>query len=660
MKPADLDQFAQASDPQLSPDGSHVAYVVTITDLSGNRYRSRIWIASTDGSRAPRPLTAGVERDAQPRWSPDGQTLAFTSTRQVDDKGRRKTTLHLLPFGDPGETVTVFEGSEGIHGLCFSPQGDRLAFSMRTRSDDYNETDPARREPRKIEHRRFSLNGEGFTCDRPAHIYAIDLDGSSTPTNLTPGSSECTGPLWFPDGNRLAFSIDEFAPNTATDVGVVTVETGASVVLTDGSGSLTAAAVTPDGQHMVVAGFDDPETIFQNASLGLIPVDVPERSTSPHWIETDLDRTFSSFSTMSLPTWTSAGVVTGVEDRGNVHLYSIDPETAALTLLAGGERMVTAWSAVDTPDGSLIAFTASSNTQPAEVFLLRHDESGREKQLSSVSDRWVARTQPVIPEHFLAVSDEVEVDAWIIRPKDFDPAKSYPLLLNIHGGPFGQYGNVYFDEFQMQAEAGYVVVYSNPRGSSGRDEYWGSAIRGQKHKRPGEGWGTVDFDDVMNVLDTALDRYPFIDRNRLGVLGGSYGGYMTSWIVTHTNRFHAACSERAANNLLSLEYGSDFAGFFHYQMGPSHIDDPEEYLRMSPISYVSDLETPLLILHSEDDLRCPVEQATQLFVAAKQLDKDVEYWLFPNESHELSRSGSPVHRKRRAEIILEFFDRRLA
>ncbi len=657
MEPADLQNFTQASDPQLSPDGSLIAFVVTTVDLEDNRYRSRIWVAPTDGSRRPRPLTEGVERDGQPRWSPDGQSLAFTSSRRKDQHGQGLTTLHVLPFGDPGETVTLHEGYESISGLCFSPDGDRLAFSMRTRSSDYDERETARREPRKIDHMFFSLNGEGFTTDRLEHLYMVTVDGSSAPTNLTPGRHECWGPVWFPDGARIGFAINELGTTLAEDVAVVDVASQEITVLTDATGVVAAASITPDGSELVVVGHDDCETLFQNASVGRVSTDGAERSATPRWFETGLDRTFSPFISSGRATWTSSGIVAGVEDRGDVHLHAIDPESGALTPIATGDRMITGWSVAESADGPLVAFTASSGSQPAEVFLVRN---GEETRLTSVSDRWVARTQPVAPEHFLAASDDSEVDAWIVRPKEFDPSKKYPMLLNIHGGPFTQYGNVFFDEFQMQAAAGYVVVYSNPRGSSGRDHYWGSAIRGPKHKNPGEGWGTVDYDDVMNVLETALDNFDFIDRNRLGVLGGSYGGYLTSWIVTHNDRFHAACSERSANNLLTLEYASDLAGFFQTEMGPSHLDDPEEYLRMSPMTYIHDLRTPLLIIHSEDDLRCPVEQATQMFVAAKMLDKDVEYWLFPGEDHELSRSGSPFHRKRRAEIILEFFDRRLA
>ncbi|RZV43774.1 MAG: S9 family peptidase, partial [Acidimicrobiales bacterium] len=344
----------------------------------------------------------------------------------------------------------------------------------------------------------------------------------------------------------------------------------------------------------------------------------------------------------------------------NVHLYQIDPTGGEPSIVLGGDRSILGWSNGQVGGKPAIAFAATDRTTPAEIHLAI---GGEERRLTTVGDSFVAKSKPIDGEHFLAPSgegaDAVEVDSWIYRPKDFDPGKTYPLLLNIHGGPFTQYGNFYFDEFQMQVDAGYVVLCCNPRGGSGRHSAWGDAVRGPKHKKPGSGWGSLDYQDVMACLDEALRRYDFIDADRLGVMGGSYGGYMTSWIIGHTDRFAAACSERSANNLLSLEFGSDVAGFFSCELGPRHFDDPEEYLRMSPVTYVRDMNTPLLIIHSEEDLRCPTEQATQLFVSMKILEKDVEYWLFPGESHELTRSGSPVHRQRRAEIILEYFDRRL-
>jgi dipeptidyl aminopeptidase/acylaminoacyl peptidase len=341
------------------------------------------------------------------------------------------------------------------------------------------------------------------------------------------------------------------------------------------------------------------------------------------------------------------------EDRGNVHLYRVAADgSRAPEPVWDGEGCVTGYDEA----AGVVAFTLSTPTSPGELFVT---DGGVARPLTDLTSAFAAQARLRPYEHFSVTSSDgaTDLDAWVLTPADLDPARSYPMLVNVHGGPFTQYANRFFDEVQMQARAGYVVLWCNPRGSSGREESFGRAICGQP--LGGTGWGSVDYEDVLAVVDAALEKVPYVDAERLGILGGSYGGYMTSWAVGHTDRFAAACSERACNNLLSLESASDAAGAFRTELGKSHLDAPELYLAMSPITYVRNITTPLLILHSESDLRCPIEQAEQLFVAMRLLEKDVEFVRFPAESHELSRSGSPAHRRQRIDIILEFFDKHL-
>ena len=288
---------------------------------------------------------------------------------------------------------------------------------------------------------------------------------------------------------------------------------------------------------------------------------------------------------------------------------------------------------------------------PSELF------AGK-RRLTDVSRSFRNEISLSEPEPFVAVApDGARIDAWVMRPVDFDEEQTYPTVLNVHGGPFTQYGQRFFDEFQVEAGAGSVVVYANPRGSSGYAEEWGRAIRGPVEGGPG--WGSVDYDDLMAVVDEAVKRYPFIDADRLAVMGGSYGGYMTSWIVGHTDRFRCAISERAVNEMASEDGTSDLAGFFRGYVGASAWDAPEAYARISPLSYAAEMTTPLLILHSEEDLRCPINQGEQLFTVLRSMRRPVELVRFPAESHELTRSGSPTHRVQRFEIVLEFLDRHL-
>ena len=244
--------------------------------------------------------------------------------------------------------------------------------------------------------------------------------------------------------------------------------------------------------------------------------------------------------------------------------------------------------------------------------LVRGVDDQTERELASFPIPFPTSAPEKLPT---TASDGSDVEAWFMPPLDLDESRQYPVLLNIHGGPYTQYGYSFFDEFQVQAGAGYGVVYCNPRGSSGYGTPWGRAILGPKFERePGTGWGGIDTTDVLSALDAALARYPYLDPDRVGVLGGSYGGYLTSWLVTQTDRFAAACSERAVNNVATMTHTSDIGWWFNVQYaGVTAMEDTEELLRMSPVTYADRITTPLLIVHSENDWRCPIEQAEDLY-----------------------------------------------
>jgi len=260
-----------------------------------------------------------------------------------------------------------------------------------------------------------------------------------------------------------------------------------------------------------------------------------------------------------------------------------------------------------------------------------------------------------MPEHIVAATAPgVEVDVWFMKPTDYVDGQTYPVLLNVHGGPFTQYGDKFFDEFHVYTGAGYGVVYCNPRGSSGQSTAFGRSIIGNM--------GGDDFHDVMAAFETALAQMPWADQTRLGIMGGSYGGFMTSWVIGHDKRFAAAISERAVNCWYTMQGTSDIGPSFNEAYLGQHAsieDDVSEVLRQSPLTYAAQITTPVMILHSEDDLRCPISQAEQLFVVLKRMQKDVEFVRFPDENHELSRSGKPSHRIDRFAVILDYFGRKL-
>jgi dipeptidyl aminopeptidase/acylaminoacyl peptidase len=648
MEPSDLGAYRSVSAVAVSPDGNHVAYVVGAIDMPANRYRSSLWLASADGSSPPRQLTSG-ESDKSPTWSLDGRFLAFASERGATDT---KHSLHVLPVNGPGEVITIGTSSEAFTSLSWAPDGTMLAYLQRAPSADAKITDEKARPPRRITRFFTRLDGEGWTFDRPNHVWVVPVDASLAPSDLTPGEYEFSSFDWLHDSQGIVCAgaaHDGWDRDLETHLHTATLD-GNRRQITSGSIMSDAPSVSPDGTHVAFVGRDNPLSEPHNWRLGVLDLGTGER----RWIETNFDRTWNPYPSPGAPKWLDDNSILGVvEDRGNLHLYRVPTNDEPIELVSGGDQIIRSF---DHASGT-IAMAVSLVDRPSEL-VVQHGPAAT--TVSDATRSFCAVAKPVTPERFTA--GEHAIDVWVFLPPDYDPGRvaGYPMLLNIHGGPFTQYANGFNDEAQVQASAGYVVVLSNPRGGSGRDTAWARAIVGPKSAdQPGTGWGSVDADDILTVLDSVLARHPAIDPARVGVIGGSYGGYLTSWLIAHSDRFAAACSERSVNNLLSEEWNSDIATAFRTEIGVSHIDDPEEYLRVSPIRFVRNIHTPLLIMHSENDFRCPISQAEELFVALRLLNRDVEFVRFPGEGHELSRSGSPIHRQQRFEIQLEFFGRHL-
>jgi dipeptidyl aminopeptidase/acylaminoacyl peptidase len=649
MKPEDVYALRSVGDPRLSPDGRRVAYVVSRTDEEGNAYRTAIWVAALDGSEEPRQFTSGERNDGSPRWSPDGRWLAFVSNREGDDEKKAKGQLYVLP-ADGGEPRKLTDGKESVESLTWSPDSSRIAFARRVPDEAYEEEDDRKRAPRRFTRVFFKLDSVGWIGDRRKHVFVVDLDGGDE-RQLTDGDCENDNPAWSPDGKRIVFWSMR---GERWDVEFVEAlyeleldsEGAEPKRLSQPDESASNASFSPDGSRIAYIYAPEDGTYPHHSQIAVMKADGSDRRI----LTASLDRQCAPFPLAREPVWDGDRLAFAVEDGGNVHLYTVAADgSGEPELLVGGEQFTGLFDLVD----GVLVYTASTYDRPHELF------DGDGKRLTSVCDDFVAGRKLAGVERFTAKSaDGTEVDAWLVRPPDFDEGKRYPVLLTIHGGPFSQYGTGFFDEVQVYASAGYCVLFSNPRGGSGYSEEWGRAIRGTGNG-DGPGWGTVDYEDVMGVVDTALEKYPFLDAERLGVLGGSYGGYLTSWIVGHTKRFKAALSERSVNHLVSAFGSSDLFWVFERQFGGPMWEDVDEWLRMSPATYARDIETPLLIVHSETDLRCNIEQGEHLFILLRLLDKEVEMLRFPAESHELSRSGSPIHRVQRFEAILEWFGRYL-
>jgi len=651
-----VDGRCVAAQPAVSPDGAHVAFVVATTRLATNTTTTTIWLDDT-------PVSSGG-RDANPTWSPDGRFLAFTSRRA---ENKRESTLHVLPVAVPGETRTVCSMPDGLGDVAWSPDGRWIGFTSRVRHERYEAEDASWQAPRKVERLFSRLNGEDWVVDRPSHVHVVAADGTGTPIDLTPGDFGHSGVAWLGDSSGIVTSgrrHDDWDLDLATDLFVVelaapdgdTAPGAAPLVrtLTDSTGSYHSPSVSPDGSTVAFIGNTDSRILAQNARVGLLPVDGDRAPAGDvRWITAGFDRTFQTTNGGPPPVWESADHLLAIaEDRGDTHLYRI-PVDGSFVPAPVTEGPLTVLG-VDAAGGTLATVRTTAD-HPAELYVGDEQRTHVGDQLAGRSLGW---------EKFAARTTDGsgEIDAWIMRPADFDESKHYPVLLNVHGGPHTQYGESFHDEFQMQAAAGFVVVCGNPRGSSGRHAAWGQAIQGPDHPTtPGTGWATVDVEDVLAIIDTALDRFDFCDPDRVGMLGGSYGGYMATWLAGHHGeRFRAICSERAVNNATTMEWTSDIATAFATAHGGNHLEMPEYYERISPIRAVRDIDTPMLIIHSEEDWRCPISQAEELWVALKLLGRDVDFYRFPGEHHELSRAGSAVHRVQRGEIILDWFADKLA
>jgi dipeptidyl aminopeptidase/acylaminoacyl peptidase len=639
MLPADLALLRTPSAPSLSPDGRLVVVAVGRIDLEANTYRGDLWVTPTDGSAPPRRFTAG-KRDGRPRFSPDGRWIAFL--RAGDDD---KPQLHVMP-ADGGEPRRLCEHPLGAEAFAWSPDSTRIAYVARVPEPGRYGTDedvpPEKEPPRRITTFQYRLDNLGFTNDRRPHLFVVDAGTEGAePVQLTRGDYDHGDPAWSPDGGAIAFvsarheSRDQDA---ASDVFVVQADGGDPARVTTTELAVGRPAFSPDGGIIWFCGAPA-DLAGRVTGLWSVPADgsaPPSRLTDPE--RYDHDPAFGGGGGV-LPLLVDEQAVTTVSMwRGAIPLLRFPVDGSDPRPLLDGHRQVQDYDA----RGGVVAAVVSDPTSAGEVVVLG---DGGERTISdfgaplqaSASLRPMSELEATAP-------DGARVHGWVLKPAGPGP---FPVVLMVHGGPFAQYGWTLFDEAQVYVGAGYAVVMGNPRGSAGYGESHGRAIVGD--------FGNLDAKDVLALLDAALAD-PDLDDDRVGVMGGSYGGYMTSWLVAHSDRFRAAISERACNAFDSFEGSSDIGWMFvdHY-IGT----DPERMRAQAPLTHVDRIRTPMLLIHSEHDWRCPVEQAQRLFVALKQRKVEVELLLFPGEGHELSRSGLPSHRIARFEAILDWWGRHL-
>jgi dipeptidyl aminopeptidase/acylaminoacyl peptidase len=641
MRPTDLALLRVPGAPTVSPDGRIAVVAVTRPDLAADGYRGQLWAVPTDGSAPARPLTSG-DHDTAPAFSPDGRWLAYLGARA---EGRPQ--LHVLPTAG-GAARRLGAHPLGAGPPAWSPDSRRLAYVARVpeagRYGTDEDVDAAAEPPRLITTLQYRRDGVGFLVDRPSQVFLVDLPAdfaddsvpAPEPVQLTTGDVDCTDVTWRPDGAALAFVSarhERADRDLVRDVYEIGVDGAGLRASTASQGDCAFPAFAPDGR-LVVTGVPD---------LGPDGVDFVARQAVPCLVDDDgalrplLDPEVHHRGDETPATVVvDDAVLVGVQRRGAVELLRVPLAGGAPEPLVEGPFTVRGVGA----GGGVVVATVAHDRSAGELLALT---PGRRRLLTGFG-RALGETGRVhrSAERTATAPDGYPVHGWVTTPPGPGP---HPVLLTVHGGPFAQYGWQLFDETQTYVSAGYAVVQCNPRGSSGYGAAHGRAIRGSL--------GDRDAADVLAFLDAVLED-PALDPARVGIMGGSYGGYLTTLLIGRTGRFVAAVAERAFTDPVSFVGSSDIGWVFPDQYLGT---DPGRLAEQSALAHADGITTPTMVIHSEEDWRTPLEQGTRLYVELKRRGVPTELLLFPGEGHELSRSGRPRHRLARLEHVLRWWAR---
>ena len=644
----DLYRFRWIDHVRLSRDGERVAYQVGWADAASRQNRSRIVVRRLLDPEPVEP-TASARRDHSPEWSPDGRRLAFISRVGPADQ------LFVTDIAT-GQTTQVSAVPEGASGPAWSPDGSRIAFLGMVHSDPGavvddprppDSPDQVRRTPvaRVVRRLDYKHDGQGFVDGRYHHLFVVSPEGGDV-TRLTSGAWDVSGFDWAPDGTRLVVAGNaEPGADLQRELNLYLVDLEANRQRLGGGFLLSSPIWSPRGDQIA---FIAPNGL--DAGLLERLWVVPLGGGGPRCLTAGFDRGVNDSVITDMRAghgtricWSAEGdrIYFLASGPGVTGVHSVDLD-GNVRDEAGGRRRIYDFDVT----AGVSAFCASDTDQPGELYMLTQGAEARLTDLNPwLRDRYVAQ-----PEHHqFTAPDGWQLEGWILKPDGLDPDRIYPMVMEIHGGPHGQYGWAFFHELQVLAGMGYVVFYLNPRGSDG----YGERFRREVVRD----WGGKDYADLMSSLDQVVDQTGYIDTNRMGVGGGSYGGYMTNWILGQTDRFSAAVSMRSISNLVSEYSQHDIVLWGALELGPPPWPDLDELWRRSPIRYVQNYRTPLLLTCGEMDLRCAISQSEELFGALRLLGKTVELVRFPEESHDLSRSGRPDRRVERLRRIAGWFER---
>jgi dipeptidyl aminopeptidase/acylaminoacyl peptidase len=678
----DLFNFVWIGDPQISPDGSRVAFVrVTVNDKKDG-YNTAIWTVTT-ATGETRQLTNGP-RDTTPRWSPDGKYLVFVRSPEVSGR-TEPAQLFMLAMGG-GEPFQFTTLPRGTGGPQWSPDGKMIAFYNSATAEDLAKAAAAKNAPqpgaspnpspspsperesdvRVINRAVYRANGAGYLdFKHPQHIWIVNApktgDEKVTPKQLTTGRFDDGSATWAKDSSRIYFDSDytdePYYELPRTDIYSVPVSGGERTKLTSFDMGAFAFTLSPDGKQLAfiasvsqpVRSYSQPDLWVMDMTAGAKPRNLTANFDFDIGGGVGGDNVAPRGGGGSLPVWSpdARSITVVYAKEGKANLGSFDVASGRESDVTTGNQAVVNYRAV--PDASKFVLLISTPTRIGDLFWL-DKRGGQPKQLTHINDELFAKLNLTEPEEMWHTSfDGKKIQSWIQKPPNFDPNKKYPLILNIHGGPHSAYGYIFDHEFQWMAAKGYVVLYPNPRGSTTYGQEFGNIIQ---HNYPGD-----DYKDLMTGVDELIRR-GYIDEKKLGVTGGSGGGLLTNWTIGQTTRFAAAVSQRDIADWSDWWYTADFTLFQPSWFKAPPFEDPEDYRKRSPITYVNKIQTPLMLILGEADYRTPTGSGGEaMFRALKYRKIPTVMVRFPNESHELSRSGQPWHRIERLQHIVGWFDK---